>query len=76
MILSLKIVVLFQQNIDVASIVSQRLSAMRKLQENPNDVQALTSMYKAQKEVSISLFYFIFIYFFLLFYLFFIITLT
>ncbi|XP_022919854.2 protein Son [Onthophagus taurus] len=41
-----------EQNIDVASIVSQRLSAMRKLQENPHDVQALTSMYKAQKEMN------------------------
>ncbi|GJQ81661.1 hypothetical protein Trydic_g8539 [Trypoxylus dichotomus] len=40
------------ENIDIAAIVTQRLSAMRKLQENPNDVQALNSMYKAQKEMN------------------------
>lgn len=39
------------QNIDIASIVSQRLTAMRKLQENPNDSQAISEMYRAQKEV-------------------------
>lgn len=41
-----------QQNVDIGQIVSQRLSAMRKLQENPNDVQAITEIYKSQKEVS------------------------
>ncbi|KAI4460206.1 protein son [Holotrichia oblita] len=40
------------ENIDIAAIVTQRLSAMRKLQENPNDVQALNSIYKAQKEMN------------------------
>jgi hypothetical protein len=41
------------QGLDIGSIVSQRLTAMRKLQENPNDVQALSEMYRAQKDVSI-----------------------
>ncbi|KAL3276443.1 hypothetical protein HHI36_011824 [Cryptolaemus montrouzieri] len=40
-----------QSLIDIGSIVSQRLSAMRKLQENPHDVQALSQMYKSTKEV-------------------------
>ncbi|XP_045467518.1 protein Son isoform X2 [Harmonia axyridis] len=40
-----------QQQIDIGAIVSQRLSAMRKLQENPNDVQALSQMYQSTKEV-------------------------
>jgi hypothetical protein len=39
------------QGLDIGSIVSQRLTAMRKLQENPNDVQALSEMYRAQKDV-------------------------
>lgn len=43
------------QNIDIAAIVSQRLTAMRKLQENPHDVQAISQMYKAQKEVCLQL---------------------
>ncbi|XP_065156175.1 protein Son-like isoform X3 [Atheta coriaria] len=34
---------------EIASIVSQRLAAMRKLQENPNDSQAIIDMYNAQK---------------------------
>nr|CAD7590324.1 unnamed protein product [Timema genevievae] len=38
-------------NLDIGSIVSQRLTAMRKLQENPHDVQALNEMYKAQKSM-------------------------
>ncbi|CAH1100438.1 unnamed protein product [Psylliodes chrysocephalus] len=40
-----------QAAVDIGSIVSQRLSAMRRLQENPNDVQALTQMYKSNKEM-------------------------
>ncbi|CAG9865315.1 unnamed protein product [Phyllotreta striolata] len=40
-----------QPSVDIGSIVSQRLSAMRRLQENPNDVQALTQMYKSNKEM-------------------------
>ncbi|CAG2053818.1 unnamed protein product, partial [Timema podura] len=39
------------ENLDIGSIVSQRLTAMRKLQENPHDVQALNEMYKAQKSM-------------------------
>ncbi|XP_018318501.1 protein SON isoform X2 [Agrilus planipennis] len=38
--------------VDIGMIVSQRLSAMRKLQENPNDVQAISEMYRAQREVN------------------------
>lgn len=36
-------------SVDLGSIVSQRLTAMRKLQENPHDVQALTEMYKSNQ---------------------------
>ncbi|XP_015599646.1 protein SON isoform X2 [Cephus cinctus] len=39
------------ENVDIGSIVSQRLAAMRKLRENPNDVQALGEMYRAQTEM-------------------------
>lgn len=39
------------EGLDIGSIVSQRLTAMRKLQENPNDVQALSEMYRAQKDM-------------------------
>jgi hypothetical protein len=42
------------QELDIGAIVSQRLTAMRKLQENPNDVQAISEMYRAQKGVSIA----------------------
>ncbi|KAK0168562.1 hypothetical protein PV327_002348 [Microctonus hyperodae] len=38
-------------NVDVGTIVSQRLAAMRKLRENPHDVQALSEMYHAQNEM-------------------------
>lgn len=38
---------------DIGSIVSQRLTAIRRLQENPTDAEALTQMYKAQKNVSL-----------------------
>ncbi|XP_066586407.1 protein Son-like isoform X1 [Prorops nasuta] len=40
------------ETVDIGSIVSQRLAAMRKLRENPNDVYALNEMYKAQKEMT------------------------
>lgn len=46
-----------QANFDVGAIVSQRLAAIRRLQENPNDSQAISEMYKAQKEVRYILFY-------------------
>lgn len=45
------ICVLHLQLIDIGSIVSQRLAAMRKLRENPNDVCAQNEMYRAQNEV-------------------------
>ncbi|KAH1027973.1 hypothetical protein HUJ05_001386 [Dendroctonus ponderosae] len=38
-------------SVDLGSIVSQRLTAMRKLQENPHDVQALSEMYKSNQEM-------------------------
>ncbi|XP_011142017.1 protein SON isoform X1 [Harpegnathos saltator] len=37
--------------VDIGSIVSQRLAAMRKLRENPNDVNALNAMHQAQSEM-------------------------
>ena len=37
---------------DISAVVSQRLAAMRKLEENPNDPEALAAMYKAQKQMS------------------------
>uniref|UniRef100_A0A0C9QYF4 Son protein n=1 Tax=Fopius arisanus TaxID=64838 RepID=A0A0C9QYF4_9HYME len=40
-----------EQNVDIGTIVSQRLAAMRKLRENPNDVEALSEMYHAQNEM-------------------------
>lgn len=40
------------QNLDIGTLVAQRLAAMRKLQENPNDVEALNEMYRAQREVN------------------------
>ncbi|XP_076252020.1 son RNA binding protein isoform X2 [Rhynchophorus ferrugineus] len=36
--------------VDIGSIVSQRLTAMRKLQENPHDSEALSEIYKSDKE--------------------------
>lgn len=36
---------------DIGSIVTQRLMAMRKLVENPHDVEAISSMYKAQQDM-------------------------
>ncbi|KAF5270378.1 hypothetical protein FQR65_LT05566 [Abscondita terminalis] len=38
-------------NIDIGMIVSQRLTAMRKLQENPYDVEAINDMHKSQREM-------------------------
>ena len=37
---------------DISEIVSSRLAAMKKLQENPNDPEALAAMYEAQKQMS------------------------
>ncbi|CAK9799604.1 Protein Son [Anthophora plagiata] len=39
------------ESIDIGSIVSQRLAAMRKLRENPNDICAQNDMYRAQNEM-------------------------
>ncbi|XP_055852720.1 protein Son [Episyrphus balteatus] len=39
-------------NIDVSTIISQRLSAMRRLQENPMDCEAIKMMYTSQKEMT------------------------
>jgi hypothetical protein len=36
---------------DVSEIISQRLNAMRKLQENPNDVQASKVLFETQQNV-------------------------
>jgi len=41
-----------KEPINIGSIVSERISAMRKLQDNPNDVQALGKMYKSQQEMN------------------------
>lgn len=46
-------VFLLQPNVNIGAIVTQRLSAIRKLQENPYDVEALGEMHKSQKEVKI-----------------------
>lgn len=42
---------LIQQNFDVSVIITQRLNAMRKLQENPLDSEAIKAMYTTQKDV-------------------------
>lgn len=39
------------QTVDIGSIVSEKLAAMRKLRENPNDTNALNAMHRAQNEV-------------------------
>ncbi|XP_029168574.1 protein SON isoform X2 [Nylanderia fulva] len=39
------------KSVDIGSIVSERLAAMRKLTENPNDVGALNAMHRAQNEM-------------------------
>lgn len=36
---------------DIGSIVSERLAAIRKLRDNPNDVSALNAMHRAQNEM-------------------------
>lgn len=40
-------------NLDVTSIITKRLNAMRKLQENPMDSEAIKLMYRTQKDVRI-----------------------
>ena len=44
--------VLLFQPMNIGALVSERLAAMRKLQENPNDSEAIKKMYEAQKTVS------------------------
>ena len=38
---------------DLASIVTQRLAAMEKLKTKPNDADALSELYEAQKQLSL-----------------------
>ncbi|XP_030373529.1 protein SON [Scaptodrosophila lebanonensis] len=38
-------------NMDVSSIITQRLSAIRRLQENPTDFEAMKMMYNAQRNM-------------------------
>nr|XP_012234842.1 PREDICTED: protein SON isoform X1 [Linepithema humile] len=39
------------ETVDIGSIVSEKLAAMRKLRENPNDTNALNAMHRAQNEM-------------------------
>lgn len=39
------------KDLDVTSIITKRLNAMRKLQENPMDSEAIKAMYRTQKDV-------------------------
>lgn len=41
------------KELDVTSIITKRLNAMRKLQDNPLDTEALKLMYNTQKDVCI-----------------------
>lgn len=41
------------QNLDVTTIITKRLNAMRKLQDNPLDQEAIKLMYNTQKDVSV-----------------------
>lgn len=41
-----------ESHVDVTSIIAKRLNAMRKLQENPTDPEALKMMYNSQRDVS------------------------
>ena len=45
---------IFQPHCDVSEIISQRLNAMRKLQDNPNDVEASKILYETQQNVNYS----------------------
>lgn len=44
------------KNLDVTSIITKRLNAMRKLQDNPLDSEAIKLMYKTQKDVRLNIF--------------------
>lgn len=39
------------QSIDIGAIISERLSAFKKLQENPNDIDAVMALGKVQEKV-------------------------
>lgn len=39
------------QSIDIGAIISERLSAFKKLQENPNDIDAVMALGKIQEKV-------------------------
>lgn len=39
------------QSIDIGAIISERLSAFKKLQENPNDIDAVMTLGKVQEKV-------------------------
>ncbi|XP_037917370.1 protein SON isoform X2 [Hermetia illucens] len=41
-----------ESHVDVTSIIAKRLNAMRKLQENPTDPEALKMMYNSQRDMS------------------------
>lgn len=41
------------KDLDVTSIITKRLNAMRKLQDNPMDSEAIKLMYRTQKDVCI-----------------------
>lgn len=43
------------KDLDVTSIITKRLNAMRKLQDNPMDSEAIKLMYKTQKDVRVTL---------------------
>lgn len=39
------------QSIDIGAIISERLTAFKKLQENPNDIDAVMTLGKVQEKV-------------------------
>lgn len=43
--------VVISKDLDVTSIITKRLNAMRKLQDNPMDSEAIKQMYRTQKDV-------------------------
>ena len=49
----MSVVLLFQPDINIGSIISERIQAMRRLEENPFDIQALSSVHKMNEKVSL-----------------------
>ncbi|XP_014784217.1 protein Son isoform X1 [Octopus bimaculoides] len=41
-----------QQDVNITQVMTERMNAVKKLQKNPHDTQALGSMYRAQKELN------------------------